>query len=78
MFHWLINIFKAVLRSPFFIVSLIKSKPVSLETATKRLQICYECNDLDLITRQCTHCWCFVRLKSQWQDEKCPLGNWEK
>jgi len=71
------NWFRAFLRTPYFIWAYIRSKPVSLDVASSRLAICCECADLDLITRQCTHCWCFVRYKVQWEKEKCPLEKWQ-
>lgn len=73
----LLNISRAIIRFPRFLIALIKSKPVSIYIASFRLRICNECDDLDLLTRQCKHCWCFVRLKVQWEDERCPIGKWE-
>jgi len=74
--RWLITVAKALIKSPVFVWAWIRSKPVSFEVASARLAICNNCDELDLITRQCKKCWCFVGLKVRWQYEKCPLNRW--
>ena len=74
--RWLITIAKVLIKSPIFIWAWIRSKPVSFEVASARLKVCGECDELDLLTRQCRKCWCFVRLKVRWEKEKCPLDKW--
>jgi hypothetical protein len=74
----ILNLLKAFIRFPIFLWAWIRSKPASLELASSRLEVCCMCEDLDLLTRQCTHCWCFVRYKVQWQDEDCPKGKWKE
>lgn len=76
--HWIKNLSKAAVRLPSFILSWIKAESVPLEKAQDRLFICHNCIDLDHITRQCSHCWCFVTKKVQWAGEECPLGKWNK
>ena len=72
----ILNFLKAFVGFPIFIRAWIRSKPVSFEIASNRLSICNACDELDLVTRQCTKCWCFVRLKVKWEKEQCPLGKW--
>jgi hypothetical protein len=74
--HWLSNLYNAVKHFPRFLTAFYYSKPASLESMDSRLRICYACDDLDLITEQCTECWCFIRLKIRWKDESCPKGKW--
>jgi hypothetical protein len=72
----LLNLLRAFVRLPFFLYALARARPVSFETASARLALCSECEELDLLTRQCKKCWCFVRYKVQWEKEKCPEGKW--
>jgi hypothetical protein len=70
------SLIQAAIRLPIFLWAWIRSKPVTLEVAQSRLAICWDCPELDLMTRQCRKCWCFIVLKVQWQAEKCPLKKW--
>ena len=76
--YWFKNLCRAALNLPKFVKALLTAKQVPFEIAQDRLFVCHNCTSLDPITRQCTHCWCFVRLKVQWQDEACPIGKWQK
>jgi len=74
----LIGLFHALIRFPIFLKAWVLAKPVSIEIASQRLIICSDCEHLDILTRQCTKCWCFIRRKVQWADESCPLKKWLK
>lgn len=74
--HWTLNLARAALNLPRFLKALAFAKPVPLEKARERLALCHGCPDLDMITDQCRHCWCFVQKKVQWCDERCPIGRW--
>lgn len=73
-----INFLRAAIRFPIFLWAWIRAKPVSLEVASYRLRLCCDCEELELFTRQCRKCWCFVGLKVQWKAEKCPIGKWDR
>ena len=49
---------------------------VSDEEASKRFSICEECPELIKITKQCKQCGCFMKLKTQLKEAKCPIGKW--
>jgi len=70
------NLIKAFIHFPKFLKALLKAKQVDVDVALARLAVCLDCPDLDTTTRQCRHCWCFVRLKVQWEDEHCDLKKW--
>ncbi len=74
--QYIINYVRAIIRLPFFLKAVLTSKPASLDTAKARLQVCSSCDRLDILTRQCRECWCFIRMKVQWLDEICPLKKW--
>jgi hypothetical protein len=78
IWHWIINLSKAFIRLPIFIWAWLKAEPVTIDVALHRIALCHDCEKLDLITRQCTKCWCFVSRKVRWKDEKCPLGKWKE
>lgn len=73
---WFLAFFKAFLHSPQFILALLKATPAPFETASFRLNVCQNCNELNFITRQCQVCACFISLKVRWLEEKCPNHKW--
>lgn len=46
------------------------------ELANKRLDICFGCDRLVNVTKQCKECGCFMALKVKLQQAVCPLGKW--
>jgi hypothetical protein len=66
----------AVINLPSFVWAIVTYRPASFDVALSRLRICHECPDLDILTRQCRACGCFVRLKVQFGNESCPLRKW--
>lgn len=53
-----------------------KTKPVDEQVSNNRMDICIECPELIKITNQCKKCGCFMKLKTQIESSKCPLGKW--
>jgi hypothetical protein len=49
---------------------------VTPEIKAERLSICFGCDRLNKTLQQCKECGCFVRAKSNFKQEKCPLGKW--
>jgi len=63
--------------APFrFLRYLIFYKPASLEESKRRLDICMNCEHLDVINVQCRRCLCLIGLKVRSEKEKCPLKKW--
>lgn len=46
------------------------------ELSEYRLEICRGCEFYRAATNQCRKCSCFMRLKTQLKDAKCPMGKW--
>lgn len=49
---------------------------VSNEVAVCRMSICEPCEFYDKESVRCNYCGCFLRIKTQWASEKCPIGKW--
>lgn len=41
-----------------------------------RLQVCESCEDFARTSRQCRLCWCFMDLKTELLEAKCPADKW--
>lgn len=46
------------------------------EQAESRYAICLNCPQLFKPTNQCRECGCFMKLKTQLANAKCPIGKW--
>jgi hypothetical protein len=42
----------------------------------KRISICEGCEHFIKITKQCSRCGCFMKLKTRLTDASCPIGKW--
>jgi hypothetical protein len=73
---WIWGLMRAAWNFPYFIAAWMKAIPAPIEVSKKRLETCHACEHLNVVTRQCDVCACFVWLKIQWVDEKCPKGKW--
>lgn len=51
---------------------------VSPEVTHSRMAICLGCDRLNTVLQQCKECGCFVRAKTKFKQEKCPLGKWSE
>jgi len=47
-----------------------------LEEINKRISICESCEYFIKITKQCSKCGCFMKLKTRLTDASCPIGRW--
>lgn len=41
-----------------------------------RLEICQSCDWFRQRSQTCRKCGCFMKLKTQLEEAKCPLGKW--
>ena len=56
---------------------LINGSPRSQEElAEYRLEICKACPAYRPRTNTCKKCGCFMKLKTQLEHAKCPVGKW--
>ena len=56
---------------------LKSSEPRSTEQLVAyRLEICSSCDFYRKRTNQCKKCGCFMKLKTQLENAKCPIGKW--
>lgn len=51
-------------------------KNVSEETKNSRLEICKSCEFFNESLYQCKQCGCFLKIKTSWATEKCPIDKW--
>ena len=52
------------------------TKKTDEEASNARYLICLACPELINLTKQCKQCGCFMKIKTQFEDAKCPLGKW--
>jgi hypothetical protein len=50
---------------------------VPKEVAYTRYDICKGCDKLNSITKTCSECGCFMRLKVTLPNAHCPLHKWD-
>lgn len=46
------------------------------EEIDKRISICEGCEYFIKMTKQCSKCGCFMKLKTRLTDARCPIGKW--
>lgn len=56
--------------------ALISSKPPTPEEISRRLEICRACEHYRASDERCAKCGCFLRIKTAWRAQKCPIGKW--
>lgn len=49
---------------------------VSDEVAACRMSTCQSCEFFDKNSVRCNSCGCFLKIKTRWASEKCPLDKW--
>ena len=42
----------------------------------QRLEICSDCEFYHKLSKRCKKCWCFLKWKTAWRSQKCPIGKW--
>ena len=72
----LMNYFRAILRFPSFLIAVFTQTKAPIELAIERNRICWNCEEIDVGTAQCRKCWCFISLKVEYLEQKCPLEKW--
>lgn len=56
-------------------VDTIKQDFADEQTASKRIDMCNNCEFLILGTN-CKKCGCFISLKTKFKNAQCPIGKW--
>jgi hypothetical protein len=51
-------------------------KSINEELSKKRIEICNSCEFIDKKSKRCTKCGCFLKWKTVWRSQKCPIGKW--
>ena len=46
--------------------------------ASRRLNICHDCQYWDRNFRRCKKCGCFTSAKARLPSARCPMGYWER
>lgn len=46
------------------------------EEIDRRISICEGCEHFIKMTKQCSKCGCFMKLKTKLTDASCPIGKW--
>lgn len=53
-----------------------RESKISSELQNKRMEICEKCVFFDLGSNRCKKCGCFLKIKTAWRSQKCPIGKW--
>lgn len=59
-----------------FRARIIKSEKITQETAEQRYSICEGCEFFHAATKRCQKCGCYLKWKTAWRSQKCPIGKW--
>jgi hypothetical protein len=51
---------------------------VSEEQQESRMSICRSCEHFDANRTVCKQCGCFLQLKTQFANMRCPIGKWHE
>ena len=46
------------------------------EEIAKRLEICEGCEFYHAPSKRCKKCGCFLKWKTAWRSQSCPVGKW--
>ena len=49
---------------------------ISTELQNERIKICEECSFFDHKSNRCKKCGCFLKIKTAWRSQSCPIGKW--
>jgi hypothetical protein len=58
------------------IFDILKGERASDDVASRRLNICSDCDRFIHLTKQCKECGCLMSMKTRLAEAKCPLGKW--
>ena len=57
--------------------AILKSEaPVAPEEASRRMNLCEQCEFFKADEARCTQCGCYMRVKTRFRTAKCPRGKW--
>lgn len=51
-------------------------QPLEEKDIELRYSICRSCEFFHTISDRCTKCGCFLKTKTAWRSQKCPIGKW--
>jgi hypothetical protein len=51
-------------------------KQLNIEDIKKRFAICESCEFFHKPSQRCKKCGCFLKWKTAWRSQKCPIGKW--
>jgi hypothetical protein len=46
------------------------------EESERRYSICENCEFFHAPSKRCKKCGCFLKWKTAWRSQKCPIGKW--
>ena len=76
MLRWILNIVYPLITKAELYADKYRSKSVSeYGTAGLRLSVCSRCPAFTKY-KTCSDCGCFMPIKTQLANAKCPRGNW--
>jgi hypothetical protein len=50
--------------------------PINPEEIASRLAICEGCEFFHAPSKRCKKCGCFLKWKTAWRSQSCPIGKW--
>ena len=72
-YYYLYNIMNDV--TPLDYINPRKPR-ASQETIDQRLEICRSCEFFKHGSQRCKKCGCFMKLKTELEQARCPIGKW--
>jgi uncharacterized paraquat-inducible protein A len=55
---------------------VLGAKNVSEDEIKQRLEICNSCEFFQAPSQRCKKCGCYLKWKTAWRSQKCPVGKW--
>lgn len=56
--------------------TLQKQRALNDEEIQQRYSICESCEFFHKPSKRCKKCGCFMKWKTAWRSQKCPIGKW--
>jgi len=53
-----------------------KDQKITKKEKNKRLEICKNCCFFDITSERCKKCGCYLKWKTGWRSQHCPIGKW--
>jgi hypothetical protein len=51
-------------------------KDLSAEEVERRYSLCEACEFFHAPSKRCKKCGCYLKWKTAWRSQKCPIGKW--